>query len=153
MKISGHFLLLLTFLTLPLCGTQAQPTADELRVNQAVIRLFDGLAALDASLMKQYTTPDFLLLENGAVWTMDTLLAKVAPLKSTNFSRINHLDFIRTEVTGNTAWVAYHNRADMVVNGQPSTRQWLESASLVKQGNDWQISLLHSTVVSPAKGH
>lgn len=148
MKNRFLVLLLLGFF-LPTFCVLAQQSDAQKKVNAAITSLFDGLATLDTPLMKQHTTTDFLLLEDGAVWTLDTLIRRLAPLKKVSFSRVNHLDFIRTDITGNTAWVAYHNRADMVVNGQTRTRQWLESASLVKQGNDWKISLLHSTVVKP----
>lgn len=148
MKNRFLVLLLLGFLLPTFCALAQQSDAQK-KVNAAITGLFDGLATLDTPLMKQHTTTDFLLLEDGAVWTLDTLIRRLAPLKKVSFSRVNHLDFIRTDITGNTAWVAYHNRADMVVNGQTRTRQWLESASLVKQGDDWKISLLHSTVVKP----
>ena len=94
---------------------------------------------------KKYCTIDFLLLEDGDVWNMDTLANKLSPFKAVSFSRTNHLDFIRTQVKGNIAWVAYSNSADMVINGQKMNVQWLESAVLVKEGNEWKIQLLHST--------
>ncbi|WP_018621408.1 nuclear transport factor 2 family protein [Spirosoma luteum] len=141
-------LLFLGFSLSSFCA-RAQQNDEQKKVNAAIIGLFDGLATLDEQLMRRHVTADFLLLEDGAIWTIDTLINKVSPLKKVAFSRVNHLDFIRTDVSGNTAWVAYHNRADVVVNGQKRNRQWLESASLVKQGNDWKITLLHSTVVKP----
>ena len=126
---------------------QAQTKADQTRVNEVVVTFFDGLAALDATLIKSQVTSDFLLLEDGAVWTVDTLINKISPLKSVRFKRVNHLTFIQTEIKGNTAWVAYRNIADMTINEQKSGREWLESAFLVKQGANWKIRVLHSTVV------
>ncbi len=99
--------------------------------------------------MKQYATDNFLLLENGAVWNMDTLINKLTRPKGRSFSQINHLDFMETEVTGSTAWVAYNNAADITIDGKTTTIKWLESAFLVRQGKDWKIRLLHSTVLKP----
>ncbi len=144
--------LLLSFLLVTATYLSAQTgnsNSEQIKVNQAVIKLFDGIAALDTKMIAQYSTKDFLLLEDGEVWNLDTLANKLAPLKSVSFSRTNRLDFIRTEVEGNSAWVAYNNAADMVVNGQKRNIQWLESAFLVKQGNDWKVRLLHSTVLKP----
>lgn len=130
-------------------NAQPQNDNERARVNQSVTKLFEGIAALDTKMIKQYSTKDFLLLEDGAVWNMDTLTSKLNQLKGLSFSRINHLDFIQTEVEGNAAWVAYNNAADMIVNGQRMNVQWLESAFLVKQGKDWKIKLLHSTMLKP----
>ena len=118
-------------------------------VNQTITKFFDAIAALDTKMMKEYTTKDFLLLEDGGVWNMDTLTNKLSPLKTISFSRTNHLDFIQTEVKGTTAWVAYNNTADMTVNGQKRNVRWLESAVLVKEGKEWKVQLLHSTTLKP----
>ncbi|WP_121356940.1 nuclear transport factor 2 family protein [Flavisolibacter nicotianae] len=144
------FLFALLFFAASFClKAQPQKTGEQAQVNQAVNNFFDGIAALDAKTMKQYTTKDFLLLEDGAVWNMDTLANKLNPLKTMNFSRTNHLDFIQTEVEGSIAWVAYNNTADMSVNGQKMNVRWLESAVLVKEGKDWKIKMLHSTPLKP----
>lgn len=144
--------LLLSFLIVTAICLQAQTrnnNSEQTNVNQTVIKFFDGIAALDMRMVEQHSTKDFLLLEDGEVWNLDTLASKLAPLKSVSFSRTNHLDFIQTEVKGNSAWVAYNNAADMTVNGQKRSIQWLESAFLVKEGKDWKIRLLHSTVLKP----
>ena len=101
-------------------GTHAYAQANEQQkeVQQTMIKIFDGMSALDLTEVQKYTTKDFILLEDGVVWNMDTLALKIEPLKKTKFSRVNHLDFINTEIIGNAAWLAYHNAADYTVNGQ-----------------------------------
>ena len=144
------FFLFMLCVVATLCvKAQTQSSNEQKEVNQAVLKFFDGIAALDAKMMQQYATKDFLLLENGAVWNMDTLAAKLSPLKTMNFTRINRLEFIRTDIKGDIAWVAYKNTAEMIVNGRKANRQWLESAVLVKEENKWKIQLLHSTLVKP----
>lgn len=143
---------LLSFLVAATISSGAQTrteSSEQTKVNQAVAGLFDGIAALDMKIIGRHITADFLLLEDGAVWNTDTLAKELNPLKSVSFSRTNRLDFIRTEVSGSSAWVAYNNAADMVVNGQKISIRWLESAFLVKQGKEWKIRLLHSTVLRP----
>lgn len=119
------------------------------KVEQAVIKFFDGIAALDATIIRQHSTKDLMILEDGAIWNFDTLTTKLEPLKAVSFSRINQFKFIETVVAGNSAWVAYKNTADMTIDGQKVNKQWLESAFLVKEDNKWQIKLLHSTVLKP----
>lgn len=143
------FLLLFFFLAFSSLPIQAQKSDEKEKVNQVLTRFFDGISALDIKLMKQYVTNDFLLLEAGDVWNMDTVAVYLNQSKTGSFSRTNHLNFIRTEITGNTAWVAYNNAADMNINGQKRNVQWLESAVLVKDGKEWKIQLLHSTPLKP----
>ena len=126
---------------------QSSKSNEQAEVKEAVTKFFDCIATLDTKMMKQYLTKDFLLLENGAVWNMDTLVNKLNPLKAMSFSRTNHLDFIETEVKGNTAWVAYNNAADISAGGQKKNVQWLETAVLVKEGKNWKIRMLHSTLL------
>lgn len=114
-------------------------------VEASVISFFDGLAELDATKLKAWTTADFLLLEDGEVWNMDTLISMIAPMKGRNFKRVNRFSFIATEQKGDIAWVSYHNTAVFTVNERQQTRDWLESAVLVRQEGRWKIKLLHST--------
>ena len=143
------FLLLFFFLAFSSPHIQAQKSDEKGMINQVLTRFFDGISALDVKLMKQYVTNDFLLLEGGDVWNMDTVAVYLNQLKTGSFSRTNYLDFIRTEIKGNTAWVAYKNTADMNIKGQKRNVQWLESAVLVKDGKEWKIQLLHSTPLKP----
>jgi ketosteroid isomerase-like protein len=128
---------------------QAQKNEEEGKVNKVITGFFDGISALDVKLMGQYVTNDFLLLEGGDVWNMDTVAVYLNQLKTGSFNRTNRLNFIRTEIKGNTAWVAYHNAADMNINGKKRNVEWLESAVLVKDGTEWKIQLLHSTPLKP----
>ena len=68
-------------------NAQTPKSNEQTMVNKTVAKFFDAIAALNTKMMKQYTTKDFLLLEDGAVWNMDTLTNKLSPLKTTSFSR------------------------------------------------------------------
>jgi hypothetical protein len=127
-------------------GADAQNT-EQTRVNQSLIKLFDALAALDMNGIKEFSTKDLMILESGSVWNLDTIAHKIDELKSVNFSRTNHLDFIQTEIKGNTAWSVYYNSADMIIDGVEVHRKWLESAVLVKEDKVWKIKMLHSTTL------
>lgn len=132
---------------------QSRKKKEQDKINQTIIKFFDGLADLNDTIIKQYSTADFMLLENGEVWNMDTLINELNHLKRVSFSRTNHLSFIQTEVSGKTAWVAYNNAADITINRQKMNVQWLESAFLVKKGKEWKVRLLHSTLLKPKKNN
>jgi ketosteroid isomerase-like protein len=115
------------------------------RVNQAIIRFFDGIAASDLAMIRACVTENFVILENGEVWNMDTFAAKINELKALSPTRVNQLDFILTEINDSTALVVYNNAADMTIKGHPLSMRWMESAFLLKEGEEWKIRMLHST--------
>ncbi len=134
---------LLTLFT-PLYG---QKTTDDEQVKKVIVDAFQALADIDMTTFRSHCQPDFVLLENGEIWSADTLEARMKPYIGSGMKRVNTLDFVKTTVKGNTAWVTYQNRADIAVNGQNRTLRWLESAVLEKEKKVWKLALLHSTVL------
>jgi len=118
-------------------------------IEASISKFFDGLSETDANKLKAYTTDDFILLENGQLWNIDTLVSKMSDPKNAGIKRVNKFQFIKTEQNGNMAWVSYHNTADFSLNEKKQTVNWLESAVLGKENGRWKIKLLHSTPVVP----
>jgi len=140
------------FIALLITGLAAKAqSTEQAKVNQSLVKLFDALAALDINGIKEFSTKDLTILESGAIWNLDTLAGKLDQLKAVSFSRTNHLDFVQTEIKGNTAWSVYYNSADMIIDGVEIHRKWLESAVLVKENKVWKIRLLHSTTIRTKK--
>jgi ketosteroid isomerase-like protein len=128
---------------------QTLPTAGQKAVTGTLTKLFDAISALDSAQIALYTTKDIIILESGAVWNMDSLNTILNRMKSVSFKRTNEMSFVRTEITGNIAWVVYHNTAHMTMSGQQRDINWLESAVLKKDGDAWKVCLLHSTTLAP----
>ncbi|TDQ07100.1 nuclear transport factor 2 family protein [Pedobacter metabolipauper] len=124
---------------------------EQSKVQESIVKFFDGLSELDAAKLKMYSTNDFMLLENAEVWNLDSLTKNFEQYRSRNMIRVNSFDFIKTEVTGKTAWVAYHNSAAIKIKDRDVKINWLESAVLVMEGGIWKIKLMHSTVVPKPK--
>ena len=120
-------------------------------IEASISRFFDGLSETDAKKLEAYTTKDFILLENGHIWNIDSLVSKMGDPKNAGIKRVNKFQFIKTEQNGNIAWVSYHNTADFSLNEKKQTVNWLESAVLGKENGRWKIKLLHSTRVVPPK--
>jgi len=120
-------------------------------IEASISKFFDGLSQIDANKLKAYTTDDFILLENGQLWNIDTLVNKMSDPKNAGIKRVNKFQFIKTEQNGTVAWVSYHNSADFSLNEKKQTVNWLESAVLQKENGRWKIKLLHSTRVVPPK--
>jgi len=140
-------LIIFTLVILAALPSFAQKETPEAVVN----KFFEALSKLDEGALRATSTTDFLLLEDGEVWTIDTLVAKINAMKGREVKRVNELKFVKTEVNGNTAWVAYHNTAVFKMGERSRKVEWLESAVLQKKGNSWQIRMLHSTVVKKSQ--
>jgi hypothetical protein len=129
--------------------------ADERAVQELIQRSFDSLfSAHRDDQVEEFYTSDFLLLEQGEVWTLETVKNYLAKAKSrpNPVVRVNRFEFIKTEVFGNRAWIAYHNWASISAEGQVSREiYWLESASAIKTESGWRLELLHSTRVDAKK--
>lgn len=126
----------------------AQTTDEKQKIHQTIIDFFEGFSIRDIGTIKKHTTADFLLLEDAMLWNTDTIAHRFhqAKARGNNFTRVNSFDFIKTEIKGQTAWVAYHNTAN-ISGDRPRTVKWLESAVLMKRGNEWKIEMMHSTPV------
>lgn len=133
-----------------ICNVRSQGKLNEKQqsVQKVIIDMFQALSDRDADKLKSNCTPDFVLLENGIVWNLDTLTQKNNQNKAiTDFNRINTIDFIETKVRNNMAWTTYNNQAEVTKNGQHSLIKWLETAVLIKEGKIWKIEVLHSTLI------
>ncbi|MCM0041357.1 MAG: DUF4440 domain-containing protein [Algoriphagus sp.] len=147
------------FLTLVFhVAAQAQTSSSKqetLEIHQLIQVSFDSLfSSYRVELLDRFYTPDFLLLEQGEVWDMDFIKTYLGDRsKNPNpMTRTNRFEFIKTEVFGDRAWVAYHNWATFTKEGAaPREVYWLESASAIRTSEGWRLELLHSTRVESKK--
>lgn len=110
---------------------------------------------LDESKILQYYTEDFLLMEDGEIWNNDSVKVAIKNVKErfeslenkqNKFERVNKFEFIKSHADGNFGWIAYHNFADILMNGTSIAKiHWLETATFIKEKNEWKIQSLHST--------
>jgi len=116
-----------------------------------VIRFFDALAKSDRAGMQKEITPQFTLIENGEIWNLDTLVNRISKSRPADYLRINELTEINSQIDQKTAFVFYKNKALIQAAGRNRSIQWLETAQLVKSGNDWKIANMHSSVDASQK--
>jgi len=141
---------LLLFLLVPSSlFAQQVANSEEQKIKDVIIQLFDGIAQRDIDKIAKQTTPDLMLLENGALWNNDTLVKRITWSRNNqkSYSRVNRIEFIRTEIRGNTAWTSFYNQADIRVDSTSRSVRWIESAVLIKEKNDWKVQQFHSTVL------
>ena len=147
-KITLTLLLSLIFQVTVLAQNPSKPNEAQ-EIQQLIQNSFDSLFSnYRVDLLNKFYTPDFLLLEQGEVWDMDFIKSYLSErsLKNNPVTRTNRFEFIKTEIFGNRAWVAYHNYATFTKAGEaPRVVYWLESASALKTDQGWRLELLHST--------
>ena len=129
-----------------LLKAQKKMTTDQGEVQQTVINLFDALSKRDSVMLKANCTADILLFENGKVWNIDTMMGAISSLKKLDdYTRINKIEFIHTEIHDDVAWTTYHNQAEITSNGSSRKVKWVETVILEKKNEKWKIKVLHST--------
>ncbi len=120
-------------------------TPEKGEVQQVITRFFDALSVANIPQMKAEVSDGFILLENGEIWTIDTLANKISRPKPEGYLRQNSFDFIETKIEKNRAWVYYKNKAEITSKMRNATIKWLESAILRKEKGRWRMELMHST--------
>lgn len=120
----------------------------KIKIQQAVVKLFDALSNRDSVSLKAFSTADITLYEYGQVWNMDTLILKaITQNQSTDFKRTNTFDFINTAVDKTLAWVTYRLQSVIIKDGKQANSQWLETVVLVREKKEWKVKQLHSTLI------
>jgi hypothetical protein len=120
-------------------------TSEKAEVQQVITRFFDALSVTNIPQMKAEVSDDFMLLENGEIWTIDTLANKISRPKPEGYLRQNSFDFLSTKIDKNRAYVYYKNKAEISSKTRNATIKWLESAILRKEKGRWRMEFMHST--------
>lgn len=119
---------------------------EEEAVQQTVENTFAALSVLDTTLLKTFVTGNVRFYEYGELWTLDTLIKKLLPYRSTpGFKRTNSFKYVKTTIREKTAWVTYYLQSVLTINGEEQTVNWMETVILVKENKQWKVELLHST--------
>jgi ketosteroid isomerase-like protein len=146
MKKTQLFLIAISFTAL--LHAQVQLADNQQAVQQTVIKLFDALSNRDSVSLKQYCTDDITLYEYGMAWTIDTLINRAIKLNtSTDFKRINTLDFIKTTIDKNVAWTTYNLSSEITKDGKQASVKWLETVIVINEKNKWKVKVLHSSLI------
>ena len=120
-------------------------TTEQAEVQQVITRFFDALSIANIPQMKAEVSDGFILLENGEIWTIDTLANKISRPKPEGYLRQNSFDFVSTKIDKNRAWVYFKNKAEITSKTRNVTIKWLESVIFRKEKGRWRMEFMHST--------
>ena len=110
----------------------------------AVESMFVALDRRDYSAARGFTTADFELLEDTLVLDMSGLVAFVRPYHERGMVISRQFTDFRTEVNGRIAWTRYRQHGTLRIGDQRMSREWLESAVLLKENGMWKLDRLQS---------
>lgn len=124
---------------------QTQSTDDPQILASVLQDYFDGVRNRDVNKLKAVTTDDFVLFEDGRVWTNDSLINSLSAFKSVRGTI--KPDNMKINVDHSSGDVTYFNHADFIINDTiPMKFNWIESATFRKVDGKWKMNFLHSTV-------
>lgn len=128
---------------------------EEKEVKRLVQGIFDDVwGGLDSTKILDYHTEDFIILENGELWSNKEIKSyiKRSLQSEKKTARLNSFDYISMEKQGSAIWAAYHNYATFSVSGKETGKgYWLESIVAIPTNQGWRLRMMHSTWVPVKK--
>ena len=150
----------LTFLTLALLiiccqvkevkNNDSSISKEEIQIAKDLIQgSFDNIwGGVDTSLVSNYHTEDFIILEQGEIWNNDRIKEYMnRQLANPNRAkRINSMEYISIDKYGPSIQIAYWNSAEFTqADTLVGKASWLESALAVPTDDGWRLKMMHST--------
>lgn len=126
--------------------------SEEEKVEETLKTFFNSISNYNYEGIREVTSDDFILIENGPVWNTEKFINFIKQFESdATFSY--EFSFIQTSVEGSTAWMVYKNNGIMNMDDQQRHFDWTESAVFSKENDQWKIKLLHSTMNEQDSNH
>lgn len=124
---------------------QQAPNDDPAELRRVLTDYFDAIKTSDFQRMKDVTTADYVLFEDGRIFNNDSLINVLRSFG--NFSGKFTLEILKTHVDRTSGNLYYLNKGEFVFNDTAHvTYNWIESATFRKIDDEWKIDFLHSTV-------
>jgi hypothetical protein len=125
--------------------TSCQQKKDDPEILKKILTdYFDGIKTEDLNKLNALTTKDFVLFEDGRIWTNDSLVTPIPNVQS--FKGTWTFDNMKVNMDVNSGDIIYYNHGDFVINDTIKTQvDWLESATFRKIDGKWKLHFLHST--------
>ena len=126
--------------------TSCQQKKDDPEVLKKILTdYFDGIKTQDLNKLNSLTTTDFVLFEDGKIWTNDSLVTIKDKFKS--FEGEWKFDNMRVNIDESSGDIVYYDHGEFIFNDTLRVEiDWLESATFRKVDGKWKMNFLHSTV-------
>jgi len=125
------------------CHPRARNEESQL-LKKVLFDYFDGIRDKDHEKMKDATTDDFLVYEEGKAWTNDSVfreMERVSPFR-VNFE----FDHFKVFVDNESGHMSYFEQAHFVFRDTLKRNlNFLGSASFRKTADGWKMNFMHAT--------
>lgn len=126
----------------------AQQNNDSIAVIQLLKNDYRTLEKFEIKKHVANCTSDYMLIEDGEVWTLQKELEYFRSNANRTIIRKDHFSIYKFSASGNTAYLVYHLKSEINEKGKVTTKNWTESAVFRKAAGSWKIALIHSTTVA-----
>lgn len=134
------YLLLISFIIS--CNTSSH-NSDKATVNNVLNDFISAVENKEFSKIEELIGDDFVIYENGLIWTFDEFSLKLEEYDSVKINyNLSNLHFI---VDKKTAHAQFHNKGVFEYSDTTITLYFIESATFTKENNNWKINFYHST--------
>ncbi len=142
MKTTILFIAVLLALSASCQKTNQNGNSEQLK--SVLMDYYNGIKTKDFKKMKDVTTSDFLLYENGKIFNNDSLIDMLNSFPK--FKAEYTFDNFKVDVDNTIGDMSYTNHGEFTINDTTHlTFNWLESADFKKVGGKWKLEFLHST--------
>lgn len=143
MKKNILFTLLMTAIFSCQPETGNQNKKNELK--NVVAAYYDALAKKDIQKLNTLTTANFILFDEGVIYTNESAVSAVDQLKP--FVVTFTFDSLNIHIDKDEASAYYFREANFIFEGSTNKPvRFLESATFHKAGNKWKLRFLHSSI-------
>jgi hypothetical protein len=127
--------------------TIAQPNSandDTEKMKTTLTNFFNGIETQDFGKLKMATTTDFVIYEDGLVWSLDSVFMNIK--RNMPFSVKYQMTNLKIYADSHSGDATYLNHADFSFKAGNLSLDWIESATFRKTDGAWKINFLHVTI-------
>jgi len=143
--VMRYFSFLAIFLGLLMsCQPKEDPQVELQKIENVLQNYFNAISKFDYQGMRDQCTEDYLLFEDGEVWTVEDHINFLKQYEG-RAEIVYTFEDVKQNFEGSVAWITHRNKAAAKIDGQPVNFEWIESATFKKHNDAWKMAILHST--------
>ncbi len=125
------------------CASNVNKKSDKKIVKSVLNQFITAVQDKDYSKLDQLTQDDFVIYENGLVWSFEEFSSELEDYDSV---KINYeLSNLHLIIDNTTAHAQFMNRGTFEYPDTTIVLNFIESATFIKDDDNWQIKFYHST--------
>lgn len=125
------------------CMTNSAKRDDQKVVKEVLNDFVNAVQNKNYGVLENLIDDDFVIYENGLVWNFEEFSRKLEEYNNVNINYV--ISDLHLIVDAKTAHAQFHNVGTFQHPDTVIILKFIESATFVKENNNWQIKFYHST--------